>query len=100
MDRYYYLIFILFSLVCLYYLDYKKKLVFFAMPRKSAVVLVVTVVFFLLWDTAGVALGIFSTNQRFVSGLNLGHPDLPIEEVFFLTLISYVTLLIWRWRFS
>ena len=50
-------------------------------------------VFYLLWDIAGIWLKIFSTNPRYVLGLYLGSPDLPIEEVFFLTLLTYVILL-------
>ena len=65
------------------------------------------VVFFLIWDVAGIALGIFFRGQTdFMTGMLVG-PELPLEEVFFLTLLSYNTmnaytaakdLLAGRWR--
>lgn len=52
--------------------------------------------FFLAWDIAGIWLKVFSTNQRYVLGLYLFTPDLPIEECFFLILLTYVILLVTR----
>jgi len=55
--------------------------------------LLIGVSFFLVWDIAGIMLGIFSTNPRYVFGLNFFTPNLPIEEVLFLTLLIYVSLI-------
>lgn len=55
--------------------------------------LLIGVSFFLVWDIAGIILGIFSTNPRYVLGLNFFTPNLPIEEVLFLTLLIYVSLI-------
>ena len=52
--------------------------------------------FFLVWDSPGIALGIFSRGESpLMTGVLLA-PELPLEEVFFLTLLSYVALLAWR----
>jgi lycopene cyclase domain-containing protein len=53
-------------------------------------------VFFLLWDLAGLALGIFARGESpHMTGLLLA-PELPVEEAVFLTLLSYNALLAWR----
>lgn len=87
-----------FSLVGLFGVDVRFKRVFFSLshrPLTSIATTVVAVVFFmLLWDYLGVKLGIFSTNQSLVLGLHLGNPDLPIEEVLFLTLCTYLSLIL------
>lgn len=93
-----YLAALIISLAGLFYLDYRYRLAFFTQPQLTIRVIAISVIFFLAWDVAGVYLDVFSTNQQFVSGLNLGHPDLPIEEPIFLILLSYVTLLVWRAR--
>lgn len=95
---YLYFLFLLTSLGCLLYADHTKKLAFFSEPRRSSLTVAASVLFFLMWDISGVALGIFATNPSYVSGIYLVTPNLPVEELLFLTLISYVTLLIWRWR--
>lgn len=60
--------------------------------RRAAVVLVVGVAFFLVWDLAGIGLGIFFRGETsFMTGLQLA-PELPLEELFFLTLLCYLTM--------
>lgn len=59
----------------------------------TVMTLIIGVGFFLVWDIAGIILGIFSTNPRYVLGLNIFTPNLPIEEVLFLTLLIYVSLI-------
>jgi lycopene cyclase domain-containing protein len=77
-------------------LDRRYRLVFWADPRRAAVCVGAGVVFFLLWDAAGLALGIFARGESpHMTGLLLA-PELPVEEVFFLTLLSYNALLAWR----
>ena len=49
--------------------------------RALASVLVTALGFFLLWDIAGIRLGIFATNPAWVSGLFLGSANLPMEEL-------------------
>ncbi len=73
-------------------LDRRFGLFFWRDWRRAAVVLPLGVVFFLIWDVAGIALGIFFRGQTdFMTGILVG-PELPIEEVFFLTLLCYNTM--------
>lgn len=91
-----YLGLLLFSLAGLTLLDWHRRLAFFADARRSALVLVTTVAFFLVWDTIGIALGIFARGDVDVmTGVELW-PEMPLEEPAFLVLLTYVTLLLWR----
>lgn len=73
-------------------LDRRFTLFFWRDARRAAIVLVLGVVFFLIWDLGGILLGIFFRGQTdFMTGLLIG-PELPIEEVFFLTLLCYNTM--------
>jgi lycopene cyclase domain-containing protein len=91
-----YLGLLLVSLAGLGLLDWHRRLAFFADARRTALLVAVTVAFFLVWDTVGIALGIFSRGDVDVmTGIELW-PDMPLEEPFFLVLLTYVTLLLWR----
>ncbi|MDM4762291.1 lycopene cyclase domain-containing protein [Galbitalea sp. SE-J8] len=60
--------------------------------RRAGIVLVVGVVFFLGWDVAGIRLGIFFRGETaFMTGVQLA-PELPLEEVLFLTLLCYLAM--------
>lgn len=73
-------------------LDHRHRLFFFADARRAAVVLVVGVAFLVVWDLVGVALGIFFRGQTpYMTGILLA-PELPIEEIGFLTLLCYLTM--------
>jgi len=63
-------------------------------------VLVVGVLFFLAWDLCGIGLGIFFRGETlFMTGLLLA-PELPVEELFFLTLLCYLTMNLFGWLSS
>lgn len=82
-----YLAALLVSIAGLVVLDARLRLFLFAAPLRAAVVLVVGVGGFLAWDAAGVAAGIFFEGD---SGLLVGvdlAPQIPLEELFFLTLL-------------
>jgi lycopene cyclase domain-containing protein len=73
-------------------LDRRFRLFFWSAPRRAAIVLIVGVVFFLAWDLAGVGLGVFFRGETdFMTGLQVA-PEVPLEEVFFLTLLCYLTM--------
>jgi len=73
-------------------LDRRFGLFFWRSARTAAVVLVVGVAFFLVWDLFGIGLGIFFRGETdFMTDLQIA-PELPIEEVFFLTLLCYLTM--------
>ena len=72
--------------------DRRFRLFFWADAPRAAIVLVVGVAFFLAWDIAGIGLGIFFRGgTSFMTGVLIA-PELPIEEVFFLTLLCYLTM--------
>jgi lycopene cyclase domain-containing protein len=85
-----YLLALLVSLTGMIVLDRRFGLFFWRAPRVAAVVLVVGVLFFLAWDVVGIATGIFYRGDTaFMTGL-LVAPELPIEEVVFLTFLCYL----------
>ena len=87
-----YLLALAISLTGMVVLDRRFRLFFWRNARVAAVVLVVGVLFFLAWDIAGIGLGIFFRGETaFMTGLQIA-PELPLEEVFFLTLLCYLTM--------
>lgn len=87
-----YLLGLLVALTGMVVLDRRFGLFFWRDARRAAVVLVVGVAFFLAWDLAGIHLGIFFRGETsFMTGLQLA-PELPVEELFFLTLLCYLTM--------
>ena len=87
-----YLAALLVALTGMVLLDRRFRLFFWAAPRRAAAVLVTGLVFFIAWDLAGVGLGIFFRGEtQFMTGLQVA-PEVPLEEVFFLTLLCYLTM--------
>jgi lycopene cyclase domain-containing protein len=87
-----YLSALLVSLLGLVGLDRRHKLVFFRDWVAGSVSIAVGVAFFLIWDLFGIANGIFFRGDTVgLTGLLLA-PELPLEEVLFLTLLCYSTL--------
>ncbi len=88
---------LLVSLGGLALLDRRFRLAFWYDARRAAWTVGLGVVGFLLWDLAGLGLGIFARGDSpHMTGVLLA-PELPLEEAFFLALLSYVGLLAWRW---
>jgi lycopene cyclase domain-containing protein len=87
---------LLVSILGLAVLDLRFRLVLFAgrpSALRGAATIAVGVVFFVLWDLVGIALGVFFRGAtRYLSGV-LVAPELPVEELGFLTLLCYLTLL-------
>lgn len=53
------------------------------------------VVFFLSWDAVGIVTGVFvKGDSPLFIGVDLA-PHLPLEEVFFLAFLSYLSLVVW-----
>lgn len=83
---------LIFSLLGMVVLDWKFKLFFYKNFCLASVVLVVGVLFFLVWDLVGISLGIFFRgDSQFMTGVLLTE-ELPLEEVFFLALLCYVSM--------
>lgn len=92
MQQWFYATALLVSLAGLLTLDWRHKLAFFASARKAAIAVFVPVLFFLGWDAAGVGLGIFFRGETaWMTGLQLA-PEIPVEEVLFLTVLCLTTL--------
>lgn len=84
--------FLLVSMAGMIMLDARHKLFFFLAPLRAAVVTVTGVAFFLLWDVAGIVHGIFLHGASDLdTGILLG-PEMPLEEVVFLTFLCYLTM--------
>jgi lycopene cyclase domain-containing protein len=89
-----YLACLLLSLGAMVLLDARFRLVFWRDARRAAIVLVVGLLFFLAWDAAGIALGVFARGDSpILTGVDLA-PELPLEEVFFLLFLCYLTLVL------
>jgi lycopene cyclase domain-containing protein len=87
-----YLAALLVSLTGMVVLDRRFTLFFWADALRASIVLTVGVVFFLVWDMTGIAAGVFFRGEGpYMTGMLIG-PELPVEEVFFLTLLSYMTM--------
>ena len=84
------------AIFCMGLIDYKHKYAWFLDRRRTLLTIVPAVTLFVVWDIAGSGLHIFAShNSTYRSGLLLG-PNFPIEEIVFLTLLTYTALIIWR----
>ena len=96
MMQFAYMAVILFSMFGMFTLDRKYHLAFFYDWKRTTIVLVLGLAVFSLWDIIGIKLGIFfSGNSMYMSGWYV-LPDFPVEEVLFLILLCYFTLVIYR----
>ena len=75
-------------------LDFRHRLALFGGATGRTLIIVgISVAFFLVWDVVGIATGVFFRGSGpWMTGVLLG-PELPLEEAFFLTLLSYSTLI-------
>lgn len=92
----YYLLALIVSILGLIGIDRRQNLALFRFPLPTLISVFVAVAVFLIWDIAGIALGIFFRGSTpLLSGILLA-PELPLEELFFLILLSYNTLLAYQ----
>ncbi len=91
-----YLAALIFSIIGTSLIDKRHGLALFVSPVATVVAVFVGVAVFLAWDLIGIELGIFFIGPaEHVSGILLA-PELPLEEFFFLILLSYSTLVVYR----
>lgn len=77
---------------CMALCDHRWKLAFFRHPLRALVSVGAAYIGFLLWDIFGIITGTFYRgDSAFMSGINLA-PHMPIEELFFLFFLCYITL--------
>jgi lycopene cyclase domain-containing protein len=93
---FFYLFALVISILGLIGIDKRHNLALFRYPLPTLISVLVAVVVFLIWDIVGISLGIFFRgNTILLSGILLA-PELPLEELFFLILLSYNTLLAYQ----
>lgn len=91
-----YIVGLVVSLAGLSVLDWRYKLAFWYDSRRTSLTLLWAVGIFIIWDLLGIALGIFHHgNSPYTLPLRLA-PEFPLEEILFLTLLCYTTLLLYR----
>ena len=87
-----YLASLLGGLACAALMDYRYGLFFWASPRRAGLVMALGVVFFLAWDLGGIGSDIFyKGDSEFMIGVMLA-PELPLEELFFLTFLCWMAM--------
>jgi len=87
-----YLLTLLAALAAMVLLDRRFRLFFWRRPGRAAAVLGLGVAFFLAWDLLGIGFGIFYRGDaELMTGLLLA-PELPLEELFFLAFLCYLTM--------
>lgn len=91
-----YLIGLIVAIICLSLVDYKYRLAYWYDRRRTAVTVGLSILVFIPWDLLGIYLGIFfHGNSVFTLPVRL-LPEFPVEELFFLLLLGYCTLLLYR----
>lgn len=91
-----YLLGLLIGITGMAIIDHRFKLAFWYDKRRTLLTIGTAVAIFIIWDILGIAFGIFSHGQSAFSLPFTIAPEFPIEELFFLTLLCYCTLVIFR----
>uniref|UniRef100_UPI0035E12F9C lycopene cyclase domain-containing protein n=1 Tax=Microbacterium sp. NPDC056234 TaxID=3345757 RepID=UPI0035E12F9C len=90
-----YLLALLVSLGCLLLVDRRFRLFFWRDTRSAVIVTLIGLAFFLLWDAAGISLGIFLRGDSPLATGILLAPELPIEEPVFLVFLVVCTMVLY-----
>ena len=91
-----YLAALIFSILGTGLIDKRHGLALFVSPIPTIISVFIGVAVFLAWDLVGIELGIFFIGPaEHVTGMLIA-PELPLEELFFLILLSYSTLVVYR----
>lgn len=91
-----YLIALIVSIGGLLVIDWRHKLAFFDQPKRAAAVVAISMAVFIAWDLLGIHLGIFFSGGSTFALRFMIVPDFPVEELFFLFLLSHLTLLLYN----
>ncbi|WP_420113118.1 lycopene cyclase domain-containing protein [Pseudactinotalea sp.] len=90
-----YLLVLVVLLGCMALIDHRWRLVFWHDARRAALTMAIGLAFFVVWDLAGIGLGIFFRAENdLMTGILLA-PELPLEEIFFLAFLCYQTLVLY-----
>ena len=91
-----YLIGLLIGISGMAIIDHRYKLAFFADKRRTLLTVGTAVLIFIVWDHLGIGLGIFFHGGSSWSLPFQLLPEFPLEELFFLVLLCYCTLVIYQ----
>jgi lycopene cyclase domain-containing protein len=81
---------------CMALMDRRWRLVLWADARRALIVLGVGLVMFLAWDVAALQLSLYHRGESAaMTGLEVA-PELPLEEIFFILFLCYLTLVLHR----
>jgi lycopene cyclase domain-containing protein len=76
-------------------LDRRWSLAGWRSPARTGIAVAIGTGFFLAWDAAGIAAGVFVKGESpLLIGIDLA-PHLPLEEPFFLAFLCYLALVTW-----
>lgn len=82
------------SFACMLVVDRRWRVFLWDDARRAGTVMAVGIVFFLLWDAAGISFGIFERGQSAaMTGIELA-PDFPLEELVFITFLCHLTMVL------
>ena len=95
--QWFYLASLVFVIICLVLVDWRFKLAFFHDLKRTALTLGIAIWLFIVWDIFGIRLGIFGHGDSLYSLPYRIIPEFPIEELFFLFVLTYVALLLYRY---
>lgn len=94
MSSYIYLISLIISISGLLVIDRRFKLAFWLDKKRTIITISASVLLFVFWDFLGIIFGIFRIgDSEFMTGIHL-FSEFPIEEIFFLILLTYLALLL------
>lgn len=83
---------ILFSFAGMIAIDLKFGLALRVAPVRTSAAVLLSTAFFLVWDVVGIVTGVFVKGESpLFIGVMLA-PHLPLEEVFFLLFLSYLSI--------
>ena len=81
-------------LVCMALMDHRWRLFFWADPKRAAVVFAVGFALFLGWDLVALDLELYERGRsELMTGVEVA-PDLPVEELFFVAFLPYLTMVL------
>jgi lycopene cyclase domain-containing protein len=94
MSQWSYLAALLLALACIALVDHRWGLLLWSDARRGGMVLAAGVVFFLAWDLLAVHFGFYrQSGSDLMTGLQIA-PGVPVEELFFVLFLCYVTLVL------
>ena len=91
-----YLIGLVVAIFFMLLIDYRYKLALWHNRRRTITTILIAVSIFVIWDILGIGLKIFFHGKSDYSLPFTILPEFPIEELFFLVLLCYTTLIIYR----